>query len=161
MIGMNGIARNVLARMKSICPFRRKRCLGLAAQTGFACWLCGLWSFQVQQRQIVDRSRPGEFHVVERSIVTRHRGKPRKRHHQNDDVPQGRGKQRASRDFPLNPAIFEKSFAREFLACRRSAEDSCQITADPLLETSPLDIQFRRPNHPQTRRGGRRGSGLS
>ena len=121
----------------------------------------GFRSFHVQQRQIVDGSRPGKFHVIECGIVMRPGRKLRERHYEKDDMPQSRGNQCPARKPALNPAIFEESFDRKSLGHRRFAEDHFQAAANPLMKTSPGNIQLRRTAGGQTDPGARHGSGLS
>ena len=160
MIRMHRVAEDVLPRMERVRSFRWQRLFRLAARSRFALRL-GFRSFHVQQRQIVDGSRPEKFRIVECGIVMRPGRKLRERHYEKDDMPQSRGNQCPARKPALNPAIFEESFDRKSLGHRRFAEDHFQAAANPLMKTSPGDTELWRTASRQTYGGACRGGGLS
>src|SRR5260221_432509 len=59
-------------------------------------------------------------------------------------MPQNSGNQRAARNFPLHPAVFEKSAEPRIFGNGCSMEQNAQAAADSLMETSPADFE-RRP----------------
>ena len=91
----------------------------------------------------------------------RSRRKVRIRQYEKDDVPQSRGDDCSARQSALNPAILEKTLDGEILRYRRPAEKNSQITAYPLLEASPRNIQLRRAARGQAHRSAHHARGLS
>ncbi len=106
----------------------------------------------------MDRPRPGEFGVIECRIMTGCSGEFRERHNQKYKVPQRGRHDGAARNAPLDPAIFEKTASQKILRNGRSAQKNSQAAADPLVETSPAEIQLRPFPCAELYRRGRFGS---
>ena len=140
---------------------RPRRCWGLVRLSKWSRLRLGLRSFHVEQWQIVDRSGPGEFHVIECWVMVGPCWKLWIRQHKKDDVPQCRGNKRPARKCSLDPAVFEETLDREFLRNQRPTQDRFQAAAKPLMKTSPRDIQFRRAPCGQAYGGASHGSGRS
>jgi hypothetical protein len=68
-------------------------------------------------------------------------GELRKRHDDEDNVPESSSDDSASGDLPLNPGIFEKWVNYELSRQRRSAEDGAQAASDSLMETAPGNVE--------------------
>src|ERR1700682_749813 len=97
------IGKDTLTRMECIRAFAREQFLNFAA---YRAWLrFGAGNFE--QRQIVDRTGPGQFYVFEGWIFVR-LGKLPPRHGQKHKVPEAGSDHCTPRDMPLNRTIPKK-----------------------------------------------------
>src|SRR6266478_1089317 len=133
----DGIGEDALARMESVGAFGSQRLIGFAAWAGF-----GFRSFHLHQRQISDRTGPGEYRVIECGVVAGG-GEPGERHQDKNEVPQGGGYQSAAGDAVLDPALFEETAGQEVLRDAGPGQNGGNAAANALVERAPSYVQLR------------------
>jgi hypothetical protein len=111
VIRLHRISKNPLARMKRICSRLWRRINRRRLRHRLRARLRNL-----QQRQILNRSRPRKLKIFEPSNFFRFHRALRKRHRQKRHMPQERRNNRPPRPPRLDPAILKKPTAQKSLS---------------------------------------------
>src|SRR5262249_61718448 len=103
----------------------------------------------------LDWTGPDEYGVVERGNVAR-TGDFRRRHYDEDQVPQCSGGNGPARKSAFDPCIFEKTGGEEFSRFNRKAQCGGKAAGKTLPEFAPADFGLRL-GPARRKKGGPRG----
>ena len=137
MRGANGIGEDALAWMESVGAFGRKRLFRFAARRGF-----GFRSFHFHQGKIGDGAGPGKLGIIEFVKMSRGSGEARRRHDDENDVPQSSCKNCAAGNASLDPALLEEAAIQKVFGDAGPGENGGDAAENALVERTPGDFEF-------------------
>src|SRR5437660_2834966 len=137
MVWVNGIGNDALARMEGVGAFGGKRLFRFAARRGF-----GFRSFHFHQGKIGDGAGPGKLGVIEFVKMSRGSGEARRRHDDENDVPQSGCKNCAAGDFALDPTLLEEAAIQKVLGDVGPGQNRSDAAEDALVKRTPGDFEF-------------------